>query len=320
MSTELYYPVPSYIQDLDRRRNLAQVAGSPKSLLSLLSTPRRGPSIPHPSMWALRMTPGLTMPPTPRLPSASLPELEEDEDYPAPVESLFAPTPITPTTSPLLFLEAPSAEAESEPEHLPQPHIDAFLAVPWGRAVPSFTWDLLCNPLTALLKPENQTIELGILRCVAVRSESMGHDDGLRSLVLVFPFLPLEIEVTHPRTHPSHRTEDPETASPEQEQEAAAVTIWDVLEGLYRGLRAPIAEEELARLSESERGTMQRAAAARCEVLPGDAHALHGLRKVDYLARRRRFLGVRPALRQELPLGRRLGEVFVVEVGTSDLE
>ena len=39
--------------------------------------------------------------------------------------------------------------------------------------------------------------------------------------------------------------------------------------------------------------------------------------KVDYLGERRRFKGIRPALRGELPLGRIPGEVFVVELGAS---
>lgn len=42
------------------------------------------------------------------------------------------------------------------------------------------------------------------------------------------------------------------------------------------------------------------------------------MKQIDFRRGRRRFLGIRVAEREELPKGKRFGEVFVVEVGISE--
>ena len=91
---------------------------------------------------------------------------------------------------------------------------------------------------------------------------------------------------------------------------------------LHDALRAPIEAHELKRLGAPERAALLRSAAARRRRQqlsgPADAQSSGVPRKVDYLGRRRRFLGIRPATGGEVPLGKRWGEVFVVEWGLED--
>ncbi|KAI0760702.1 hypothetical protein C8Q74DRAFT_1298295 [Fomes fomentarius] len=291
---ELYYPIfLSFLQPSNKPRSEYERS------LRRLTGPRRGPSIPHPSMWALRMTPDQVMPPTPRPKPTSLPEPEEDERF-----ELY-PDWCAGTPSNSLMTPAPAATLLDVPPPRPSciiATIDPLVAAPEDpSSMPTLTWNLLDNPLSALLKPENDMIALGELRRTAVHSEVTGAP--LHAFVLVFPLLPMEIHITHLPTSPSHSAPEP-------------VTVWDVLEGLYRGLRVGITDEELEPLSESEMGTLLSTSETRYIRVPGDAYALHGLRRVDFLAKRLRFMGIRPALGHEVPQGRCLGEVFVVEIAT----
>ena len=202
----------------------------------------------------------------------------------------------------------PVEKSPTEFQAFISPTVDLLLAVPLCRmAGPSLKWDLLYHPTRALL--ESPYISHSDLSRCAIRSSPMGRMYALQSLVLIFPLLPMEIEVGRPTPRMSRRTSF---------SEASCLTIGDLIEGLYWGLRAPIEPQELARLSLSEQGTLRRACELRCRCLPEDARSSHALRKIDYLSRRRHFLGIRPAIPYELPDGRRSGEVFVVEVGTGE--
>ncbi|RPD60327.1 hypothetical protein L226DRAFT_444211, partial [Lentinus tigrinus ALCF2SS1-7] len=182
--------------------------------------------------------------------------------------------------------------------------VDPCLAIPLHpTSAPAFTWDLLYHPTAALL--ESPSISPRDLRRCAFRTSATSQGPSLQSLVLIFPLLPMEIEIGVSSSGASRRASG----------SIACLTVGDVLEGLYRGLRAPIEPHEFMALSEPEKGTLFRACEVRCRCLPEDARSRHALRKIDYLARRRRFLGIRPAMPYELPKRRKLGEVYVVEVG-----
>ncbi len=169
---------------------------------------------------------------------------------------------------------------------------------------------MLRHPSTASIDHPSLTHDALRRRCAVRGGRVDGRRQPLRSLVLVFPLLPaMEVEIV------------PSRAS--LRAALAYVSLWDVLEGLYYGLRAPIPPHDLRKLGAGVRATLLAAAETRRrtggapelekENLKGES----GLRRIDYLARRRRFVGIRPALGYELPRGRKLGEVFVVEtVGT----
>ena len=86
----------------------------------------------------------------------------------------------------------------------------------------------------------------------------------------------------------------------------------DVLVALHRALHEPIDAAVFDVLGEGDRTRLRQNARARC-VAAGRAACM--IAKIDFLAMRRKFLGLRPARPFEVPYGRRLGEVFVVEVG-----
>ena len=164
---------------------------------------------------------------------------------------------------------------------------------------------MMQHPSTAVLDHPSLTRDALRQRPAAKASRTDGRTP-LRSLVIVFPLLLMEVEIVPSRT--SRRAG------------LGYVTIWDMLEGLYYALRAPISPQELRTLGQSERATLLAAAESRrrgvpeLEKLEGEAGIV--LRRIDYLARRRWFVGIRPALAYELPKGSKLGEVFVVQVGT----
>ncbi|CDO71031.1 hypothetical protein BN946_scf184844.g35 [Trametes cinnabarina] len=100
------------------------------------------------------------------------------------------------------------------------------------------------------------------------------------------------------------------------------VSIWDVLITLYKYLRMPIDPTAYKRLSSEEKDALHRSAADRARRkspgwLSGADHYAAGsvIQNVDLLGERRSFLGIRVAQQQDLPQGKRFGEVFVVELG-----
>ncbi len=198
------------------------------------------------------------------------------------------------------------------------PLVDALLALPTHPSVPpTFTWDVLFNPFKSLFRPENVLIRntANLRNWAAIRKGSHGFPEPLTSIVLVLEGVPgLEITVQHSTNPPL----SPSSMRPH------AVTLQDVLYQLYRELREPLSQEELAALSVDERVRLRHAADARVRCQFENIADMHGgharngddpLRMVDRLGRRRRFLGIRPACGRELPPGRDAGDVFVVELG-----
>lgn len=181
--------------------------------------------------------------------------------------------------------------------------VDPLIALPQHpTAKPPLTWDLMYPPSTARVDYLATRVDL--------RRRSVFRINGrtplappIQSIVLMFPLLPMEFEIKPSNVWTSS---------------GLYITIGDVLEGLYRGLRVPVVESEVMRLSDSERETLRRASERRCRLLRENSGWRDVFLKVDYLARRRRFLGIRPALPYEIPRGRKSGEVYIVEVGTSD--
>ncbi|KAI0760716.1 hypothetical protein C8Q74DRAFT_1298411 [Fomes fomentarius] len=181
--------------------------------------------------------------------------------------------------------------------------VDPLIALPQHpTAKPPLTWDLMYPPSTARIEYLATRVDL--------RRRSVFRIHGrnplappIQSIVLMFPLLPMEFEIKPSNVWTSS---------------GPYITIGDVLEGLYRGLRLPVVESEVMRLSDAERETLRRASERRCRLLPKDSGWREVYLYVDYLGRRRRFLGIRPALPYEIPGGRESGEVYIVEVGTSD--
>ena len=76
-----------------------------------------------------------------------------------------------------------------------------------------------------------------------------------------------------------------------------------------------IGEEDKVRLQKNARA--REASGWQHSRLRG--HAEPGTpRNVDFLAKHRRFLGIRPAIPHEVPDGAHIGEVFVVELDIVD--
>lgn len=89
-----------------------------------------------------------------------------------------------------------------------------------------------------------------------------------------------------------------------------------MLAALYRALHEPIDPAALARLSRNDRVQLYWNARTR-RAADGDGEQMDGIiRKIDFLGKKTQFLGLRPAGLFEVPLGKRMGEVFVAEVGS----
>lgn len=140
-------------------------------------------------------------------------------------------------------------------------------------------------------------------RCAVLAAPEDGGKP-LRSLVLIFRSLPLQITITpsYVFSHDNRRVPD------------AFVSIWDVLAGLYSALRAPVDIETFVGL---EKERVCRAADLRMQLLKKDRRPerCHVVRNIDLLEKRC-FLGIRVATPSEVPQHRTFGEVFVVEVGS----
>lgn len=211
----------------------------------------------------------------------------------------------------------PDPPAAETPAPRYPPRVDPLIIHARPAADPSrLNWDLYQHPYTLELSDERHTpsTPLSWEYLAARPAVCAGLRDGgypLRSLTLVFRFLPLQIEVK-PGAH------SPPKGIPPEEHDY--VSVADLLIGLYEGLRAPVDPGLYARMSGPQQATLWRAAARRVKALAGDQHGplpYPMLRQVDFLRKRRRFVGIRVAEREELPKGKRYGEVFVVEVDVS---
>ena len=207
------------------------------------------------------------------------------------------------------------------------PSIDPLLVAshPSSSSKPPLSWDVSQSPAQARVNIGDAPLSPDTLQRCAVRAAGHNSARPLRSLVLTSPHLlaPIEIAIATPPRAPPHpqRPQHPEDAPPPPPP-SSHITVADVLGGLHDALRAPIEAHELKRLGAPERAALLRSAAARRRRQqlsgPADAQSSGVPRKVDYLGRRRRFLGIRPATGGEVPLGKRWGEVFVVEWGLED--
>ncbi|KAL1948707.1 hypothetical protein VTO73DRAFT_10513 [Trametes versicolor] len=211
--------------------------------------------------------------------------------------------------------ETPAAEPTPAPRW--PPRVDPLILHARPGADPSrLNWDLYHHPYTLELTDERHTpsTPLSWEDLAAHPAVCAGLRDGgypLHSLTLVFRFLPLQIEVT-PGAH------SPPKGVPPEEHDY--VSVADLLIGLYEGLRAPVDPGLYARMPGPQQATLWRAAARRVKALAGVQHGplpQFTLRQIDFLRKRRRFVGIRIAEREEVPRGKRYGEVFVVEVDVS---
>ncbi|KAM5543575.1 hypothetical protein V8D89_002826 [Ganoderma adspersum] len=185
--------------------------------------------------------------------------------------------------------------------------VDPILATP---SSPSGTirlqWDLADNPMRIVLdcRPENRWIQRAHLARAAVCEGTR----KLERLVLVFAGLArerdMQIEATH--AHPA-------TLIGAVDEDVSWVTVHDVFFAMFQWLTSPIGADEMRRLEGERFDTVVRAEARRTGTAGREGTKQY--RKIDYLGERRGFKGMRPARRDEVPDGRTLGEVFVVELG-----
>ncbi|KAI0765916.1 hypothetical protein BD413DRAFT_453081, partial [Trametes elegans] len=165
-------------------------------------------------------------------------------------------------------------------------------------------WDVLYPPHklrvpAALYYPSTPIISWTEFALPAAQAALPDGGHPLCLLVLIFPHLSIKLEIT-----PS--------AGGSPAGDRRYVSVWDVLLGLYNGLRTPITPAALADMASADQRGLARSATRRMELLPSDRGS-SSIRKVDFLGRRRRFLGIRSAQPGEVPLGKGLGEVFVVD-------
>ena len=123
----------------------------------------------------------------------------------------------------------------------------------------------------------------------------------LARITLVFPGLPLTVECA-PTNAPAL------WASP------LLLTVGDVLYSLYKALRLSVPPQEFNQLTQPHQQAVSRAFWERLARDLGnyDHNMRRGVRYIDYLGRMRQFAGLRPAAGDEIPAGKRRGEVFVV--------
>ncbi|OSD05046.1 hypothetical protein PYCCODRAFT_1341371, partial [Trametes coccinea BRFM310] len=179
-----------------------------------------------------------------------------------------------------------------------------------------FVWDVAHSPKTLQLR--EYTVNAApdsfweMFSSPAARLAPHNGGQPLRSLTLVIPDFPMWIDVY------------PLPTSPRSTQfgRSPYVTVWDLLLTLYSVLWTPIDHKVLASLSGAEYDAISRSAAQRARwrtvgVLYGGDHAalVSTPRKIDFLGKRRIFLGIRVAQKPDLPDGKSFGEVFRVELG-----
>ncbi|RPD70878.1 hypothetical protein L226DRAFT_538479 [Lentinus tigrinus ALCF2SS1-7] len=255
----------------------------------------RTPS-PSSSSTTFASSPGPTTPPQP---------------YPAQFSPIVArPTEHPPTTP------GPSAVPLPSPPCIPvvinaevdgAPSIDPLLTAPHHYAhPPPLRWDVGEHPnsikLGSIGSPRARDLSHEDLASCAVRKSANGSPMMLTRITLVFPGLPLMVEIK-PADAPMW------TPTP-----LLYLTVGDVLYGLYEALQVSIRRQEFDALSRAHRDAVSRVFYGRIARDPEsyDQNMRRGVRRIDYLGEMRRFVGLRPAAGIEVPTGKRRGEVFVV--------
>ena len=188
-----------------------------------------------------------------------------------------------------------------------QPGIDPLLTAPQYHAhPPPLVWDVAEHPnnieLGSIGSPRAREMRHEDLASCAVRKSANGSPMMLRRITLVFPDLPLMVEI------------EPADAPLWTPTPLPYLTVGDVLYGLYKSLRLSIPSREFDALTrahqESIIRTFKKRLASDRENYDKNVH--YGVRHIDYLGEMRRFVGLRPATGTEIPAGKRKGKVFVV--------
>ncbi|KAI0641431.1 hypothetical protein C8Q79DRAFT_895418, partial [Trametes meyenii] len=223
--------------------------------------------------------------------------ISSHDEYPA-----WPSEPTAPYGSPTSYPAFSAASAETA-------MVDPLLEVLSSPSLPPLLWDVMNHPDTIQLGSAYSSAsryfsQSDLARC-AGRSDVKNSRLPLRRMVLIFLDIPLEIEVT------------PSAEAYWSERPLPFVTVGDVLYGLYRTLRVSVGQSELDKLDVHMREMSYRMFDARLRDDPRN-HSRNlefGVRRIDCLGEHRQFLGIRPAIGQELPLRRRGEDVFVVELG-----
>ena len=255
------------------------------------------PPSPASSSASLGSSPGPSTPP--QLPSVIPPMIVRSPEHPPWQQRVSPPVIPYPPHYPPFITTAPEND----------PVVDHLLAAPFHRSdPPPLRWDVMHHPNSIKLggagSPQKRELSHGDLARCAVRTSAKGSPLVLRRVVLTFPGLPLEIEVT-PANSPVW------TATP-----LPYLTVGDVLYGLYKALRTSVEPREFDGLEPGHRESVSRAFKKRLRADPSnhDKNVRHGVRRIDYLGEARQFVGLRPARSAELSPGRGHGEVFVVQL------
>ena len=86
------------------------------------------------------------------------------------------------------------------------------------------------------------------------------------------------------------------------------------MNALHRGLREPANERQLAAFSSTDRAKVEFYAKGRSAHAQENRRTGDVVRKVDFIGRRRGFMGIRVANPNEVPDGSSLEAAFVVEL------
>ena len=216
----------------------------------------------------------------------------------------MVPMPVT-----LLVPSPPYYATHVAPEPESDILIDPLLAAPMDPAhPPPLWWDVGEHPnaikLGSIGEPHARQLSHDDLASPAVRS-GRGSPQKLKKMTLVFPGLPLVINI-EPDDRPVW------TSTP-----LHYLTVGDVLYGLYRSLRLSVERSEFDKQSASMKESMRRAFERRRDRdsrANWEKNTHHGVRYVDFLGEMRRLVGLRAAVGEEIPYGKRRGEVFVVKL------
>ncbi|KAI8974818.1 hypothetical protein BD414DRAFT_556148 [Trametes punicea] len=189
------------------------------------------------------------------------------------------------------------------------PSVDPLLEALPSPVLPPLLWDIMTHPdnirLGSAHSPRaHRLTSSDVARCAA-RSRVADSRLPLRTLIMVLPTIPLEVEIV-PSTEPLWA-----------DMPLPYVTVGDVLHGLYRALRVPIKPEELGKLDPGRRELVRRSFERRLRDDPTNRarNLEYGIRRIDYLGHRRYFLGIRPARSFDVAERRKRSEVFIVELG-----
>ena len=150
--------------------------------------------------------------------------------------------------------------------------------------IPSFIWDVT-RPLETITQAPFSTPP--VISLQTVMSEPATRP-GLHEIVIRVEGFPWKIVVKPFRPTPTN-------PYPE-------VTVYDVLYALSANLYQPVKRSEYSRLPDYLRPGVDRAYYARCDRIPSqrdrDEEIMRGVRRVDFLAGRTAFKGLRPGGKQ----------------------